>query len=94
MDRTTATLALVFGAAIGYLLRSWKPSRRVVHWAQHWQPGTPSWWLAQPVLAAAIAGLWIRHPKRSAANTRSWDMDQTVPPPQYDPEWAAERSAR
>ncbi|MET7809817.1 hypothetical protein ABZT26_03020 [Streptomyces sp. NPDC005395] len=64
----------------GYATGRGRPVRELVAWAD-WQvsyrPRTaPQFWLAVPIIAAAVAALWITHPRRTAANWRSWQHDK------------------
>ncbi|TLQ39270.1 hypothetical protein [Streptomyces marianii] len=86
-------LALVLGMTFGYVLRCWRPARRAVRWAQRQESGTARWWMSQPVLALAVAALYVRHPRRSWRNALSWQEDHRAQVPQFDPDWAAKRSS-
>lgn len=86
-------IALAIGTVAGYLIRCWRPARRVVRWAQGQEAGTTAWWPAQPVLAAAVTVLFVVHPRRSVRNVRSWRQEQRVETPRRDPEWVAKRRA-
>lgn len=82
--------------AVGFLLgrARWD---RVVDWAEDWTtPGWRRWrfWPAMPVAVAALALVWIVHPRRTLANVRAWRAGERLhPAPRYDPEWAAKRRA-
>ena len=68
---------------------------RIVNWAEDWTaPGWHTWrfWLAVPFAAAALATVWIVHPRRTLANVRSWRAGERLhPAPQRDPNWEAKR---
>ncbi|MFE1476698.1 hypothetical protein ACFW6N_22955 [Streptomyces cyaneofuscatus] len=87
----TFVIALALGTVAGYLIRCWRPARRVVRWAQRQEVGTAAWWPAQPVLAVAVIVMYVVHPRRSVSNARSWQQEPRVDAPQLDPEWAARR---
>ena len=62
-----ATAALIVGHWIGYarlLSRHFELAER--------QRSGVRLWLAQPVLAVAIAWMWTVHPRRTLRNVRSW----------------------
>ena len=88
-------LAAAVALAVGYVLGRARLGIRIVNWAE--DAATPGWrtwrfWPAAPVVLAAIACVWIVHPRRSLANVRSWRRATGPDPvPQYDPEWAAKR---
>lgn len=91
------TAALVAAGVIaGYLVGCARLGRRLFDWAED-QDGRRRWydprlWLALPILAVALAWVWTVHPRRSAANRRSWREDRREPAPVMDPDWAAKRS--
>lgn len=100
----TAFLAAVALLAAGYVLGRWRPAPRILHWAEgrSERDHGPGWWLAQAVGVAALAWVWTVHPRRSAANRRSWReaqreriefRGQFVAAPERDPDWAAKRAA-
>lgn len=76
------TLLAVALLAAGYGLGRWRPAPRLLSWAEdaaHRSCRHPAWWAAQVVFAVALAWIWIVHPRRAAANRRSWRQDHTVP---------------
>ncbi|GHA94186.1 hypothetical protein [Streptomyces chryseus] len=92
-------LALAAAVLTGYAAGRARPWPRLIDWAQDQvtqRPArSPRFWLAAPVLLAGLAVLWTCHPRRSAANVRSWHQDRTPPStPRRDPDWAARRGAR
>jgi hypothetical protein len=83
--------------AVGYLLGRARLDS-IVNWAEDWTtPGWKHWrfWPAMPVAVAALALVWVVHPRRTLANVRAWRAGERLhPAPVYDPEWAAKRRAR
>lgn len=85
---------------LGHRLLSWAEDRS-------YGPHTPGWWVAQVVGLVALLWVLTVHPRRSAANRRAWREARDVrrgpaieiphrrraPAPQFDPDWAAKRSA-
>ncbi|MBT2492347.1 hypothetical protein J7E96_28325 [Streptomyces sp. ISL-96] len=92
-------LALAAAVLTGYAAGRARPWQRLIDWAQDQVTQRPTrslgFWLAVPVLLVGLAVLWTCHPRRSAANVRSWRQDRTPPAvPRLDPDWAARRGAR
>ncbi|MFD9004432.1 hypothetical protein ACFV0T_26325 [Streptomyces sp. NPDC059582] len=89
-------LAALLGLAAGFALGRTRLDS-LVSWAEAWTaPGPRGWrfWPAFPVILAALAWLWIRHPRRTLANVRSWQAGERLhPAPVRDPDWAAKRRA-
>jgi hypothetical protein len=101
----TAAAAL----AAGYVLGRIRPGRRLLAWAEErsYGPHGPAWWAAQAIGLVAVAWMVTVHPRRSAANRRSWREARNqkrspaiaiprirrAPAPQFDPDWAANRGA-
>ncbi|MFD4855091.1 hypothetical protein [Streptomyces atratus] len=55
---------------------------------------SPRVWIAAPITLVAVAATWTLHPRRSADNRRSWQVEPVPPPmPRLDPDWAARRTA-
>lgn len=79
------TAAVYAGTAVaGYAAGRFRPLRRLVNWAerqlQHERLHLRLL-IALPVLLAAIAALWIRHPRRTVANRRSWSAEDPLATP-------------
>jgi phosphate/sulfate permease len=92
MTTTVVAAAALALLAAGYVLGRWRPAPRLLDWAEDQQRGTIRYWLAQPILAVAIAAVYLLHPRRTAANVRSWREDQRRhPAPVRDPNWAEKR---
>lgn len=92
MTTTIAAAAALALLAAGYALGRWRPAPRLLDWAEDQKRGTIRFWLAQTVLAVAIATVYLLHPRRTAANVRSWREDQRRhPTPVHDPNWAENR---
>lgn len=88
-----AAAAILAAAVAGYALGRWRPAPRLLDWAEDQRPGTVRFWLAQPILAVAIATVSLLHPRRTRANVRTWREDQNrQPTPEYDPNWAEKRN--
>lgn len=87
-------LVIVAALAVGFALGRVRLDR-IVDWAEDWTtPGWRTWrfWPAAPVVLAAVALVWVVHPRRTLANVRSWRAGERLHPvPQRDPEWAAKR---
>lgn len=87
-------LATMLGLVAGFALGRAR-LHRIVDWAEDWTaPGWRHWrfWPAAPVGLAALAVVWIVHPRRTLANVRAYRAEQRpVPAPVYDPQWAAKR---
>ena len=87
--------ALAAAGLAGYAAGRTRPLRLAVDWADDQVARRPMWsprfWLAVPVVLAAVAGLWLVHPRRTAANRRAFRDEQRAPVPVYDPNWAARR---
>ncbi|MGX1513974.1 hypothetical protein [Streptomyces collinus] len=93
-------LALAACAAAGYVTGRLRLEDRLVDWADDQlteRPArSPRYWLAVPIVLAAVAALWTIHPRRTRANYRANKAarDRRSAPvavPRYDPEWAARR---
>lgn len=87
------TLAALF---TGYIIGRTGPGQRLLAWAdaRSYGPHGPGWWIAQAIGMAAILWMLVAHPRRSAANRRSWRDARATPrspAPQLDPDWAAHR---
>lgn len=81
--------------------------RRMLSWAEDRDAGPhgPAWWAAQGIGLVAVAWMLTVHPRRVAANRRSWREARNqqrspavgiprvrrAPAPQFDPDWAAKR---
>ena len=82
----TPALIAVSALAVGYILGRAPLGQRLLSWAEDaTAPGWRTWkfWPAAPVVIAAVAWLWIVHPRRSLANVRSWRDDHQEPAAQY-----------
>jgi hypothetical protein len=93
----TAYLIAAAAAVAAYWAGRTRPGRRVFAWAEDRADGAhgPGWWAAQAVGLVALAWMLAAHPRRSAANRRSWREARNVkrsPAPRFDPDWAARRS--
>jgi hypothetical protein len=68
----------------------------LVSWAEDWTaPGWRTWrfWPALPVAVAALALVWVVHPRRTLVNVRSRRAGERLhPAPEYDRQWAAKRT--
>lgn len=93
---TAVLLAAVASAVAAYWAGRARPGRRAMSWAEDrsYGPHGPGWWVAQMVGLAAIAWMLTAHPRRSAANRRSWREARRDPAPAYDPQWADRRRDR
>ncbi|MFI0827217.1 hypothetical protein ACH4Q7_22490 [Streptomyces roseolus] len=72
---TPLTLAALAGAAVGYAAGRTRPAMLLTAWAQGElaRPDLrPTVLIAYPVVAVALGLLWLLHPRRTAANLRSW----------------------
>lgn len=87
-------VAIAAAVVIGYVLGRLRPGRRLDAWAdrQVRGPHGPRWWAAQAVMAAELAWVLTVHPRRSAANRRSWREEHRAPAPTFDSQWINERS--
>jgi hypothetical protein len=88
-------ILITIGLAAGFALGRARLDP-LVSWAEDWTaPGWRHWrfWPALPVAVAALALVWIVHPRRTLANVRSWRAGERLHPvPEYDPQWAAKRT--
>lgn len=87
------TLAALF---TGYTIGRTRPGQRLLTWAEgrFYGPHGPGWWIAQAIGLAAILWMIAAHPRRSAANRRSWRDARAAPrspAPALDPDWATHR---
>ncbi|MCY0957680.1 hypothetical protein [Streptomyces sp. H27-H5] len=83
-------LALSAAALTGYAAGRTRPAARLLSCAQDTvtkEAGTsPAFWAAAPVILLAWITVWTLHPRRSAANRRSWHEEHPPPPtPARDP---------
>ena len=91
------TIALFLAAAVAaYWAGRARPGLRLLSWAEDRADGAhgPGWWAAQAVGLVALLWMLTTHPRRSAANRRSWREVRNVkrgPAPSFDPGWAANR---
>jgi hypothetical protein len=70
---TAAAVALAAGFALGYAARIVRPYWTVIEWAEEQTRARPvRFWLAQPILAAAIGWQFATRPRQTIANVRSW----------------------
>jgi hypothetical protein len=93
---TPALLAVAVAAAVSYWAGRTRLGHRLLEWAEDRSYGrrTPGWWVAQVVGLVAVAWMVTAHPRRSAANRRSWREARDVkraPAPQFRSDWLAER---
>jgi hypothetical protein len=95
---TAAVAGLLAAFLAGYVAGRLRLGVRLVDWAED-QVSRRPWWhplFPAAVLAvlAAVALAWICHPRRTAANRRSWNAEDTLttPVPTYEPNWAARRT--
>lgn len=73
MTTLAAAVALAVGFALGYAARIVRPYWAVLGWAEDQTRDHPvRFWLAQPLLAAAIAWRFATRPRQTLANIRSW----------------------
>lgn len=91
-------VAAVFPAAASYWAGRGRAGHRLLVWAEDrsYGPHTPGWWVAQVVGLVVVAWMVTVHPRRTAANRRSWREARDAkraPAPQYDPHWATKRGA-
>jgi hypothetical protein len=93
------TLAIAAAAAAAaYWAGRIRLGHRLLEWAEDRNDGPhgPGWWVAQGVGLVAVAWMVTAHPRRSAANRRSWREARNVkraPAPQFNSDWLAERPA-
>lgn len=92
----TAAVVNVGATVAAYWAGRARPGRRVLSWAEDRSSGPhgPGWWAAQAVGLAAIAWMLTAHPRRSAANRRSWREArnaQLSSPMTFRSDWTAER---
>jgi hypothetical protein len=93
------TIALLLAAVVAaYWAGRTRPGRWLFAWAEDRDRGPhgPAWWVAQAVGLVGVAWMLTAHPRRSAANRRSWREARNVqraPAPRFDPDWAAKRQA-
>ncbi len=103
----TAALLAAAAAAAAYWAGRVRLGRWLLSWAEDRDNGPhgPVWWAAQGVGLVAVAWMLVVHPRRSAANRRSWHEARNqkrspameiprvrrTPAPQFDPDWAANR---
>ncbi|MFE3378783.1 hypothetical protein [Streptomyces anulatus] len=93
-------LAAVLAAATltGYAAGRYRPGDRLLSWAQDVGDRRAARWPvslgAAIVIVLAVASVWTFHPRRSAANRRSWREENTrTATPARDPNWARNRTA-
>lgn len=86
---------LLAALAAGYTVGRLRPDPRLLSWAEDAAgPGWRTWkfWPAAPILLAALAWIWIVHPRRTLANVRSWrEPERRVPALTFDPNWKTHR---
>ncbi|WNI19214.1 hypothetical protein [Actinacidiphila sp. ITFR-21] len=92
----TAAISATLAAVAAYWAGRVRLGRRLLEWAEDRNEGShgPGWWAAQGVGLAAVAWMITVHPRRSAANRRSWQEAcnaRRSPAPQFDSGWAAKR---
>lgn len=84
-------IAVTAALVLGYLVGRTRPGPRLLSWAEEaTAPGwrTPRFWLGAPVAVAALAWVWLVHPRRTLSNVRSWRAGERLhPAPVYDPAW-------
>jgi hypothetical protein len=71
----TAVVLALAAALLGYLAGRTRPGAALLDWAEDAaRPGwrSPTAWAAVPVILVALAWMWTVHPRRTAANMRSW----------------------
>lgn len=93
MNGWALAAALAAVATVAYAIGRLRPGPRLLSWAED-QIGPWTWdlrmWLAGLIVLVAIVGLWTLHPRRTAANRRSWrDAPASGLVPRFDPDWAA-----
>lgn len=91
-----ALLAVAAAAAVSYWAGRVRLGHRLLGWAEDRScgPHTSGWWVAQVVGLVAVGWVLTVHPRRSAANRRSWQEARNVkraPAPQFRSDWLAER---
>lgn len=93
-------IVIVTSAATAAVAAYWAGRVRLGHRAlsraedRSYGPRTPGWWVAQVVGLVAVAWMLTVHPRRSAANRRSWREARNVqraPAAQFKSDWLAER---
>lgn len=92
----TTTLAVAAAVAAAYWAGRVRLGHRLLEWAEDRNDGShgPGWWVAQVVGLVAVVWMVAAHPRRSAANRRSWQEARNVkrgPAPQFRSDWLAER---
>jgi hypothetical protein len=97
MMTPTAWSLLAAAAVAAYWAGRTRPGRRLFAWAEDRADGAhgPGWWAAQAVGLVALVWMLTAHPRRSAANCRSWREARTIeraPAPRFAPDWAANRT--
>lgn len=91
-----AALLAAAAALAAYWAGRVRLGHRLLSWAEDRSYGrrTAGWWVAQVVGLVAVAWMLTVHPRRSAANRRSWREAREVkraPAPQFKSDWLAER---
>jgi heme exporter protein D len=105
----TTLAAGAVAAAASYWAGRVHLGRRLLSWAEDRDSGPhgPVWWAAQGVGLVAVAWMLTVHPRRAAANRRSWREARNqqrstametprvrrAPAPEFDPDWAAKHGA-
>ncbi|WP_327415454.1 hypothetical protein [Streptomyces sp. NBC_01233] len=89
---TLLSAVALAAALLGYAAGRTRPADRLTSWAQdvvtERTPRSLAFWAAAPVIVLALAAIWTFHPRRSAANRRSWREEHPAPAPVRDPHWA------
>jgi hypothetical protein len=81
-------------AVAGYVAGRVRPGERLEDWAwAHLNRGCRDvrWWAAQGIGFAMLGYAWTIHPRRSAANRRSWREAERAPTPVFDGQWMTKR---
>jgi hypothetical protein len=94
----TACLIAAAAAVAAYWAGRARPGRRLLSWAEDRSSGphSPGWWVAQVVGLVAVAWMLTAHPRRSAANRRSWREARDArrgPAMTFRSDWTVERQA-
>ncbi|MFC9341430.1 hypothetical protein ACFT0G_25375 [Streptomyces sp. NPDC057020] len=95
----TLLLAALAATLAGYAAGRTRPADCLTSWAQgvitERTPRSPAFWAATPVIVLALAATWTLHPRRSAANRRSWHREHPpTPAPALDLNWPTRNSER
>lgn len=89
-------LAVLVTAVAAYWAGRVRLGHRLFEWAEDRDlgPHGPAWLVAQLIGLVAVAWMLTAHPRRSAANRRSWREarnEQRAPAPGFDPQWINNR---